>query len=62
MIFKSALRRRIEIEILKLRMQLVDLEREKQSAKVTDTKSQVDLILRNIAIEDKIKLYEKVLV
>ena len=62
MIFKSRTRRKVEIEILKLRLQLKDIELEKQSAKANDTKKQVDLILRKIETEDKIKLYEKVLV
>ena len=61
MIFKSKTRRKIETEILKLRLQLKDIEIEKQSAKATDTNKQVDLILRKIEIEKQIKLYEKVL-
>lgn len=61
-LFKSKTRRKVEVEILKLKCQLKDVEREKQSAKATDTTSQVDLILRKIAIERDIELYEKVLV
>lgn len=51
MILRS--RRKIEIEILKLRMQLVDLKNEKDD---------VDRILKKISIEDKIELYRKHLV
>jgi len=61
-IFKSKTRRKVEAEILKLRIQLKDIEIEKQSAKANDTNKQVDLILRKIEIEKQIKLYEKVLV
>ena len=60
-LFKSRTRRKVETEILKLRLQLKDIEREKQSAKATDTNKQVDLILRKIEIEKQIKLYERVI-
>ena len=62
MIFKSRTRRKVEKELLNLKLQLKDIELEKQSAKANDTKTQVDLIIRKLEIEKQIKLYEKVLV
>lgn len=60
-LFKSKLRRKIEIEILKLRMQRSEIEREKKLTKSNDTKKQVDLIIRCKSIDDKIELYRQLL-
>jgi hypothetical protein len=61
MIFRSRLRRKIEFEILKLKLQLAEIKQQKSLTKAHDTSKQVDLILREKNIERDISLYRKIL-
>ena len=61
MIFKSKTRRKVEIEILKLRLQLKDLQKQKAFMPSHFIDKQVDLIIRCKSIERDIELYKKLL-
>lgn len=57
-IFRSPLRRRVNIEILKLRMQLSEIEKQK----ITATEDEIiDLVIRQNNINHDISLYRKLL-
>jgi hypothetical protein len=56
-IFKSKLRRKIEINILKLRMERSDIEREQLNS--LDTSAQGDRIIRKHAIDHDIELLKE---
>ena len=60
-IFKSKTRRKVEIEILKLRLQLADARAEKAFMKYSDTTSHCEVINRCKSIERDIELYRKLL-
>ena len=57
-IFRSPLRRRVNIEILKLRMQLSEIEKQKRTATEDEI---IDLVIRQKGIEHDIELYRKLL-
>jgi len=57
-IFRSPLRRRVNIEILKLRMQLSEIEKQKRT---TTEDEAIDLVIRQKNIEHDIELYRKLL-
>ena len=57
-IFRSPLRRRVNIEILKLRMQLSEIEKQKRTATEDEI---IDLVIRQKGIEHDISLYRKLL-
>ncbi len=57
-IFRSPLRRRVNIEILKLRMQLSEIEKQKRTATEDEI---IDLVIRQKNIEHDIELYRKLL-
>lgn len=57
-IFRSPLRRRVNIEILKLRMQLSEIEKQKKTATEDEI---IDLVIRQKGIEHDISLYRKLL-
>lgn len=60
-IFRSPLRRRVNIEILKLRMQLSEIEKQKKQIPQHHTSEFVNLIIRQKNIEHDIELYRKLL-
>jgi len=60
-IFRSPLRRRVNIEILKLRMQLYEIEKQKKQTPQHHVSEIVDLIIRQKNIEHDIELYRKLL-
>ena len=57
-IFRSPLRRRVNIEILKLRMQLSEIEKQKKTATEDEI---IDLVIRQKGIEHDISLKRKLL-